>query len=232
MDLLIATRNPAKIASFRDLLRGKPVELRTLAAFEGVPDFPEEGSDFRTNAIGKARWFAAHTGLPALSEDGGLEISALNGWPGVHSRRIFGDGRDATDEEMIAEVIHRMEGIPEGARTCRMRNVIAFAAPDGTGGTAEAVEEGSVALTPSALRTPGFPFHAIFVHPGYAGTTVDVRARDPSAPVMRHWHRAMEELLPTILAAVQGTQRIPTLPAVISTSPRGEISHAPSHRDV
>ncbi|MDO8463282.1 MAG: non-canonical purine NTP pyrophosphatase [bacterium] len=128
MELLLATRNPAKIETFRTLLGGIGAELRTLAQYPHLTPYPEDEPTFEANAIGKATWYARATGLPALADDGGLEIEVLDGWPGVHSRRIFGDGRAATDDEMIAEVLRRMEGIPEKHRGCRMRNVLAFVA--------------------------------------------------------------------------------------------------------
>ena len=199
MDLLIASSNPGKIQELRELLAGLPVTLRTHADFPDIPDCSENEPTFEGNAIVKAGYYASGTGLPALADDGGIEIDALDGWPGVHSRRLFGDGRRATDEEMITEVLRRMEGIPEARRGCQMRSVVAFAAPDGTVATGEGIDRGTIAITACTYRIPGFPFRSIFFHPGQGMTTAEAVERGARmADVMTHRRTAIAELLPTL----------------------------------
>lgn len=215
MDFLLATSNPGKIQELRELLA--PLEapspltgliefsvtLRTVADFPDVPDVPESEPTFEANAIAKAKYYAERTGLPTIADDGGLEIDALGGWPGVHSRRLFGDDRRATDDEMIAEVLRRMAGIPPDRRGCQMRTVVAFGQPDGTMFHAEALDRGAVAEHASVRpRLPGFPFRSIFFHPEAGGTIVNVLARKPKAVVMTHRRDAVAALLPKLMAYV------------------------------
>lgn len=175
--------------------------LRTAVEFPEIPDCPENELTFEGNALVKARYYAARTNLPTLADDGGIEIDALDGWPGVHSRRLFGDGRRATDEEMIAEVLRRMKGVSGERRGCQMRSVVAFAAPDGTTATGEGIDRGTVALAACAYRISGFPFRSIFFHPGQGTTTAEAVERGARmADVMTHRRDAIAQLLPKLRA--------------------------------
>ncbi len=201
MDFLLATSNPGKTQELRELLEGFPVTLRTLADFPDIPDVAETATTFEENAVAKAMYYAEQTGLPTLADDGGLEIDALNGWPGVRSRRIFGDGRRATDGEMITEVLRRMEGIPSERRGCQMRSVVAFTTPEKGPGpfSGEGIDRGIIAERPSAYRIPGFPFRSIFYHPEQGMTTAEAVERGARmADVMTHRRNAVAQLLPKL----------------------------------
>ncbi|MDO8598935.1 MAG: non-canonical purine NTP pyrophosphatase [bacterium] len=209
MDLLIATSNPGKVEELQRLLEPLGARLRTLAEYPNVSDVAEDAPTFEENAIAKARYYCAETGLPTIADDGGLEIDALNGWPGVHSRRLFGDGRRATDEEMISEVLRRMEGLPPARRGCQMRSVVAFVTPMPAGALAKAGEgivltgggkdRGTIVEQASVGRVPGFPFRSIFFHPEQGMTTVDAAASGAAAEdVMTHRRDAVRTLLPQL----------------------------------
>lgn len=234
MDLLLATSNPEKEQELRELLEGLSITLRTLTDFPDIPDCPEDEPTFEQNAIVKAKYYAEQTGLPTIADDGGLEIDALDGWPGVHSRRLFGDGRRATDEEMIAEALRRMEGIPAEQRGCQMRSVVVFAAlpltsitPSPTspaelrgtsrspllqgGGveiaTGEGIDRGTIALQPSTYRIPGFPFRSIFYHPEQKMTTAEAVERGARmADVMHHRRDAVAAILPKLRALLSAVR--------------------------
>ncbi|MBI4142629.1 non-canonical purine NTP pyrophosphatase, partial [Candidatus Uhrbacteria bacterium] len=120
-------------------------------------------------------------------DDGGLEIDALGGWPGVHSRRIFGDGRRGTDEELIAEVLRRMADIPLAQRGAQMRTVLAVVAGHQVVATAAGVARGTIATVPVARRIPGYPFRSLFIPEGLG----DVGS-------MGHRRAAVAKLLPTL----------------------------------
>lgn len=198
MDLLIASANPAKVGQLRALLAELPVTLRSLSDIPPFPDLEENGATFAENALTKARWAYAQTKLPTLADDSGLEIDALDGWPGVRSRRIFGDERRATDEEMIAVTMDRMADIPWERRTCRMHSVVAFVAPDGTEYTGEGFDAGYVALVPSPLRILGYPFRSLFFHPAEQGITVDLLRRGIGVSIAKNRDNSVRAILPTL----------------------------------
>ncbi|MDO8581912.1 MAG: non-canonical purine NTP pyrophosphatase [bacterium] len=135
MKLLLATANPAKVKDFRILLADLPLDLVTPNDV-GITESPKEtGKTFEENARLKAEWYMKKSGLPALADDGGLEIDALGGMPGVYSRRWpllkTGEDREATDEEMIAYTLEAVKGLPVEKRGAHMKVILALATLDG-----------------------------------------------------------------------------------------------------
>src|SRR5579885_1551653 len=108
--LLVATSNPAKLAEYRLLLRDSDLEVISLADAAIFEHPAEDGATFSENALRKARFYFGRSGLPTLADDGGLEVDALGGEPGVRSHRWIG-GIETSDEMLVAEVIRRMEGV-------------------------------------------------------------------------------------------------------------------------
>ncbi len=168
--LLIATTNPAKLAEFRLLLRDYALEPISLAQ-AGIQDRAEEtGATFAENALIKARFYFERAKIATLADDGGLEIDALGGEPGVRSHRwVSGDGEDS-DEALVAEVIRRMRGIAPGARTARLRAAAALIYVARRGEhprerVAEAAIEGVIADRPLPEMRPGFPYRAVLYLP-------------------------------------------------------------------
>jgi XTP/dITP diphosphohydrolase len=165
--LLIASTNPAKLAEYRRLLADfalEPISLREA----GMKDQPEEtGATFAENAMLKARYYFDRSRIATLADDGGLEIDALGGEPGVRSHRWLGGVAD-TDDELIAEVMRRMEHVAENRRSARLRNALALVYRDG-GELREHVTEGTldgvIARAAYPLITPGFPYRSVLFVP-------------------------------------------------------------------
>ncbi|MFZ0889469.1 MAG: non-canonical purine NTP pyrophosphatase, partial [Candidatus Binataceae bacterium] len=123
--LLIATTNPAKLAEYRILLADFPIELVSLAGLK-IDDAPaENGATFADNALLKARFYFRRSGMPTLADDGGLEVDALGGEPGVRSHRWLGEGAMSDDDALADEVIRRMKGVEPKRRTARIRAAVA-----------------------------------------------------------------------------------------------------------
>lgn len=128
--LVVATRSRGKIAEFRRLLA--PLPFPILFPDElGLAETAQEGSleafdTFEQNARAKARWFAALSGLDTVADDSGLEVDALGGAPGAHSKRFAGvDGPDpAVTPHNNAELLRRLAGVPAERRTARYRCVL------------------------------------------------------------------------------------------------------------
>lgn len=165
--LLIATTNQAKLGEIRTFMSQIPVEMVSLKDV-GISDVVEEtGKTFEENAILKAKHYAKESGLVTLADDGGFEIDALGGEPGIKSHRwVYGD-RENTDEELIAYTFKRMSSVPRAERGAQLRLVLALVKP--TGELVATVEDkirGIVADKPAKTYQTGFPYRAILFIPG------------------------------------------------------------------
>jgi XTP/dITP diphosphohydrolase len=166
--LLIATTNPGKIREIRGILAGIPIELASLDEFPGIAEPEETGATFAENARLKARYYHERTGLPAVADDSGIEIDALDKAPGVHSARWHG-----TDYAVKFAVIYR-ELAARGLTTSPARFVAHIALADRGDVRFEAtgVVEGTIASEPRG--THGFGYDPIFFYPPYGCTLAEV----------------------------------------------------------
>jgi XTP/dITP diphosphohydrolase len=188
--LLVATSNQGKLREFRALL---PPEIELLSIRDRPVNLPpESGATFEEIAQSKAIAAAAQTGLPALADDSGLEVSALNGAPGIHSARFAGD--DATDEDNRVKLLSKLETIPTRDRGARFRCVVALAMPDGEVRTSEGRCEGSVARSP--IGDNGFGYDPIFLLPD-GRTMAQISPAEKNA--ISHRARAYRALVPELL---------------------------------
>lgn len=156
MQLVCASANPDKVAEIQDLLYGV-VELLERPA--SVGDIIEDADTLLGNARLKARAICAATGLPAVADDTGLEVDALNGAPGVHTARFAGE--HATYADNRRKMLESLRGVAPEARTARFRTVALVAYPDGSERWVEGVCEGAIAETERGER--GFGYDAVFV---------------------------------------------------------------------
>ncbi len=125
---MVATRSEHKLRELRALFRLEATELLSLDDIGVQGEAVEDGLTFETNARIKARFAARATGLPALADDSGLEVDALDGSPGVRTRRYAGP--NATDEENNAKLLAELAGVAPEARGARYVCVLALAVPD------------------------------------------------------------------------------------------------------
>ena len=189
--LVIATRNAHKAREIREIL-GYVLRVRTLNDFPDVPEIDEKGDTFESNAIHKASLVAGQLRIPALADDSGLEVDALNGEPGVRSARFAGEG--STDHENNEKLLSVMEGIPPESRTARFRCVMAFILPDGTRHTGEGVCEGTILSR--ARGTGGFGYDPLFVPSGYSDSFSVLKSDTKNR--ISHRARALRKINETI----------------------------------
>lgn len=189
---LLATTNPAKRRELLALFAELPVQWRWLGDFDNRPHVEEHGSSFQENALIKARAYAAWSGLPALADDGGLEIDALGGEPGVLSRR-WCRGVEGSDELLIAYGLERMRGFPAEQRGAQFRVALALAFPDGRVYAGTGISRGRIATEPSPGRDPGFPYRSIFVLPELGKYAVDLTPEEEA--LIGHRRAARAQLL-------------------------------------
>ena len=183
--LVVATGNPAKVVEFREALRDLDVALAA-AADLGVTEFPPEaGSTYEANARGKAVHAARATGRPALADDSGLEVDALDGAPGVRSARF---GGDLTTPERNAHLLAALEGVPAAERGARFVSAIVLATPDGETATFHGAVEGTILDAPRGEQ--GFGYDPLFFCPEL-GTTF-AEASTARKRTVSHRGRALE----------------------------------------
>lgn len=161
--LLIATHNQAKVIELKEFLADLPLQPASLSDLHITDDVEEDGKTFEENSQKKALFFSKLTGLPAIGDDGGLEIDALNGEPGVRSKRWL--GHEATDEELLAHLEKVTKTLPDENRNVQMRLVLTLALPDGKMWSAEGKVRGIIAKKPKMNLLRGFPFRAYFYLP-------------------------------------------------------------------
>jgi XTP/dITP diphosphohydrolase len=204
--VVLASRNPAKLRELaRILAQASPqVRLVDLDAFPSAPDVPETGATFEENALLKARAIAAYTRLPAVADDSGLCVDALNGMPGVLSARWAGGHGD--DQANLNLVLAQVADVPEtrlGAQfVCAAALVVPAPGPDGP--ARERVVTGQVEgrLTRAPRGTGGFGYDPIFVPAGFGLTTAEMTAEAKDA--ISHRGRAFRALTPFIAARRDG----------------------------
>lgn len=129
--LVVATRSVHKLRELGQLLHLERGVLRSLDDLDVVGEPVEDGATFAANARIKARFAALATGLPSLADDSGIEVDALGGSPGVHTRRYAGP--DATDEDNNEKLLAALRGLPPERRAARYVCVLALALPDARG---------------------------------------------------------------------------------------------------
>jgi XTP/dITP diphosphohydrolase len=183
--VVVATRNAGKLRELVPLLAEASLgfELVTIDALAPTAELREDGLTFEENALAKARQAAAATGLPALADDSGLEVSALGGAPGVHSARYAGLG--ATDAANNAKLLEALRGVPPERRAARYRCVAAFVDPArGLELTRAGSCEGFLLEAPRGVG--GFGYDPLFLVPDRGLTMAEI----PTGEKNRLSHRA------------------------------------------
>lgn len=153
--LVLGTQNPDKLVEVREIVAGMGLASEIV---EGLswPEVAETGATLEENALLKATAVTEATGLPALADDTGLEVSALGGEPGVHTARYAGP--DASYADNVAKLLRELEGAAD--RSARFVTVVALAFPDGEYVTAEGAVEGRIAE--SRRGKGGFGYDPVF----------------------------------------------------------------------
>ena len=184
--LVIATRNKGKTKEIKDLLRDFPVDIKNIDDFGPIPHLEEDGATFDENAYKKASFAARILGLPALADDSGLTVEALNGAPGVHSARYAGE--NATDEQRYLKLLSEMEGMSN--RKAAFECVISIAVPTGPALTYEARCEGLITQVPAGSN--GFGYDPVFYYPPYKKTFAELTRQEKNR--ISHRGKALSEL--------------------------------------
>ena len=168
--IIFATGNKDKLREIKEILSDCDVDIRSMKEAGINVDIVEDGKTFEDNALIKARTIAAHTDAIVLADDSGLEIDYLNKEPGVYSARYMGE--DTSYHIKNANLIQRLEGVPDEKRTARFVCAIAAAFPDGRRKTVRAAMEGRIGYEEKGEN--GFGYDPIFYLPEYGCTSAEL----------------------------------------------------------
>ena len=192
--IVLATRNEHKIVEVRRIFEKAKLDVDLVGEdhFADLPDIPETGATFAANALIKARAVCEHTGLPAIADDSGIVIDALNGMPGVLSARWAGRPKD--DQRNLQLVLDQLEDVPDARRSAAFHCAAALVLPDGTERVVEGTVDGSIIRAPRGDH--GFGYDPIFLPVGFRQTTAELLPEQKDA--ISHRGRAMRALVPVI----------------------------------
>ncbi len=175
LNLLIATGNASKGREMAELLVDTGLRLLTLEDFPNVPnDVEETGTTYAENAAIKARFAAQSTGVVSIADDAGFEVDALNGEPGLYSRRYLGE--ETTFADKMDYILHALRDVPDEMRGCRFRCAVAIAVPAGKTIICEAVCEGRVGVERRGAH--GFGYDPIFLLPSIGKHMAELPAKE------------------------------------------------------
>lgn len=193
--IVLASNNAKKICEFNQLF--ERLELKVVAQGDyGVEEVEESGLSFVENAILKARNAAQHTGLPALADDSGIEVDALQGAPGIYSARFAGVG--ASDEANWRKLLQDLESIPDDRRQARFQCLLVLMrhAKDPTPLICQGTWEGRILRTPAGEN--GFGYDPVFFVPEQGKSSAQLPAELKNA--LSHRGQALQQLVERLAA--------------------------------
>ena len=199
--LVIATRNAGKIAEFRrilDAISEGAIDLVGIDQFPELVDVEETGTTFEENALLKARYTAAMTGLPAISDDSGLCIDALGGSPGIFSARWA--GRHGNDKANCEKVLDELREVTDEDRGAHFICVAALVMPDGREKVTEGRFEGTILH--SAIGDQGFGYDPIFLPRGMSISAAQLSAEEKDA--ISHRGKSLRAIAPHVIEMLGG----------------------------
>lgn len=169
--IVLASNNQGKVREIGQILAGLQLEVVPQSTFS-IEDADETGLTFVENAIIKARHASAEAGAPAIADDSGLEVDALNGAPGIYSARFAGKG--ASDEQNLQKLLRELKDIPEEQRTARFQCLMVYMrhAKDPTPIICQGTWEGLITLAPRGEN--GFGYDPVFFVPTHKCTSAQL----------------------------------------------------------
>ncbi len=194
--LLVATTNKGKLREISNFLKDLPLEIVSLADI-GINDkVKETGKTYEENSRIKAFFYSKKSNLPAIADDGGLEINALEGAPGIKSKRWL--GRDGTDKELIGHM--KKVALTLGTnRKAFFKTVVSFALPNGKIWSVNGEVEGVIARKPYVKLLEGYPYRSFFYLPQIKKYYHENELTSDEQKEYNHRYRAIEKLKPIIM---------------------------------
>ena len=194
--LLIATRNQGKLKEISQFLSDLPIKTLSLSDIGIRDEFEEKGQTYQENSQKKAIFYAKKSGLPTIADDGGIEIDALGGAPGIKSRRWIGE--KSSDEKIINHMKKIARELPENNRKAFFRTVISFALPNGQVWSAEGGIGGIISEKPHLKLLRGYPYRSFFYLPKIKKYYHESDLLDEEQKLYNHRCKSIQKLKPII----------------------------------
>lgn len=188
--IVLASNNAGKLRELGQLLADERIQVVPQMEYD-IPEAVEDGLSFVENAIKKARHAATHSGLPAIADDSGIEVDALNGAPGIYSARFAGPG--ANDQANLQQLLERLAGVPAEQRTARFQCLIVYMrhAEDPTPLICQGTWEGRILDEPRGEN--GFGYDPIFYVPTHDCSSAELPPEIKNS--LSHRGQALQKLL-------------------------------------
>lgn len=188
MHIVLASRNPGKLAELQKFLADLPLTLSSAADHPSVTEVIEDGDSFEANALKKARQVCTQSGHWALADDSGLEVDALHGAPGIYSARYAGP--QANDENNNLRLLENLASVPPEKRQARFVCCLALVSPEGETWITHGICPGIILSSPQG--TNGFGYDPLFLYEPLQLSFAELTTAEKS--LYSHRGRALAEL--------------------------------------
>ena len=194
--IVLASNNAGKVREFNGLLTGSDIDVIPQSEFS-VAEIEETGLTFVENALLKARNAAAHTGLPAVADDSGLEVDALQGAPGIYSARYAGAG--ASDQDNVQKLLHALKNVPGGKRSARFQCLMVYMrhARDPTPRIFQGTWEGQILY--ETRGDNGFGYDPVFYVPDQGCSSAQLSPEVKNS--LSHRGQALKQLVQSVITS-------------------------------
>lgn len=194
--LLIATTNAGKLKEIFQFLSDLPLQIVSLSDLGITDDIEETGKNYKENSQMKALFYAAKSGLPSIADDGGLEIEAFGGAPGIKSRRWL--GKNSKDKDIVSHMIKVAKELPDNNRKAFFKVVLSFALPLGKVWSVTGEIEGIIAKKPYLKLLVGYPYRSFFYLPKLKKYYHENELTENEQKLYNHRYIAINRLKPII----------------------------------
>jgi len=194
--LLVATTNVGKLKEISNFLSDLPLKIISLTDIGITDDAIEDGETYEENSRIKALFYAKKSGLPTITDDGGIEINALRGAPGINSKRWL--GKNSTEQDIVNHMIKVAKELPNNNRKAIFKTVISFAIPSGKIWSANGEVEGIIAEKPYLKLLKGYPYRSFFYLPRINKYYHEDQLTNREQKEYNHRYKAIKKLEPIL----------------------------------